>query len=94
MLSIDNALELHTLLKPHLPEIDKESEFLDFIQDITRSMKGNDWLEYVGCVQLMCGLEVDEVVDLDSFDIFAKFLEGLVENNVFTLIRFCESLGL
>ena len=93
MLSIDNALELHTLLKPHLPE-NKEQEFLDFIQDVTGSMKGNDWLEYVGCVQLMYGLEFDEVVNLDSFDIFTKFLEGLAENNLFELIGFCESLGL
>jgi len=93
MLSIDKALELHTLLKPHLPE-NKEQEFLAVVREITSSMKENDWLEYVGCVQLMYELELDEVVKLDSFDIFTKFLEGLAENNVFALIRFCESLGL
>ena len=93
MLSTDKALELHALLKPHLPE-NKEQEFLTIVRYITSSMKKNDWLEYVGCVQLMYGLELDEVVELDSFDIFTMFLEGLIENNVFGLIRFCESLGL
>jgi len=93
MLSTDKALELHTLLRPHLPE-NKEQEFLPFVREITSSMKENDWLEYVGCVQLMYGLEFDEVVELDSFDIFTMFLEGLIENNVFALVRFCESLGL
>ena len=93
MLSIDKALELYTLLKPHLPE-SKEQEFLPFVRGITRSMKENDWLEYVGCVQLMYELELNEVVELDSFDIFTMFLEGLIKNKVFKLIRFCESLGL
>ncbi len=93
MLSIEKALELHTLLKPHLPE-NKEQEFLTVVREITNSMKENDWLEYMGCVQLMYELEFDEIVELDSFDIFTKFLEGLAENNVFGLIRFCESLGL
>ena len=72
----------------------KEQEFLDFVRDITESMKGNDWLEYVGCVQLMYELEMDEVVELDSFEIFSKFWKGLIENNVLELIRFCESLAL
>ena len=93
MLSTDKALELHALLKPHLPE-SEGLEFLPFVREITNSMKGNDWLEYVGCVQLMYGLELDEVVELDSFDVFTMFLEGLIENNVFGLVRFCESLGL
>jgi len=93
MLPIDKALELHALLKPHLPE-NREQKFLAFVRDITRSMKENDWLEYVGCVQLMYELEFDEVVELDPFDIFTMFLEGLVENNVLGLTKLCESLGL
>ena len=93
MLSTDKALELHALLKPHLPE-SKGPEFLPFVREVTSNMKKNDWLEYVGCVQLMYELEFDEIAELDSFDVFTMFLEGLIENNMFGLIRFCESLGL
>ena len=94
MLPIDKALELYSLLKPHLPEIDKESEFLDFIGKITESMRANDPAAYVYCMQIVSGLELDDFEEMDSAEAFSVFLEGLAENNVAGLVKFCESLGL
>ena len=94
MLSIDKALELHALLKPHLPETDKESEFLDFIGDVIESMRENDPASYVYCMRLVSGLELDDFEGMIVLEAFAVFLEGLMENNVSALVRFCGTLGL
>ncbi len=94
MLSIDNALELHKLLKPHLSELDEGADLTSFVRPIIDSMRESDFVDYITCVQILQNLEFDEILEMESSDIFIAFLEGLVENNVFKLIRFCESLGL
>ncbi len=93
MLSIEKALELHTLLKPHLPE-NKELEFLSFVGEIIESMKVNDPAAYVYCMQLVSGSELDEFEKMNSTEAFGIFLEGLLENNMLELVTFCEFLGL
>ena len=94
MLSIDKALELHQLLKPHLSELDEEVDLTSFVRPIIDSMRETDFVDYITCVQLLRNVEFDEVLEMESSDVFVTFLEGLVENNVFRLIRFCDSLGL
>ena len=43
---------------------------------------------------MLQNLELNEVLNMNSSDIFSEFMKGLVDNNIFSLIRFCESLGL
>lgn len=93
MLPTDKALELYVLLKPHLSER-REQDLVDFVSDTIDSMRETDLLDYIKSVQLLRDLELDEVLDMNSLDIFSAFMEGLVDNNIFSLIRFCESLGL
>jgi hypothetical protein len=94
MLSIDTALELHKLLKPHLPEVDEGVDLTSFVRPVIDSMRETDFVDYITCVQILQNSEFDEVLEMESSDIFIAFLEGLVENNIFGLIRFCGSLGL
>ena len=94
MLPIDKSLELYGLIKPHLPEVDEGVEFVAFIRAVIDSMRETDFVDYVMSVQLLHGLELDEVLEMESQDIFIAFLEGLSKNKIFVLVRFCESLGL
>ena len=94
MLQIDKALELHKLLKPHLSELDDGIDLVDFVRPVIDSMRETDFVDYVTCVQILQNSELDEVLEMESSDVFIAFLEGLVENNIFGLIRFCNSLGL
>ena len=95
MLSIDKALILYELLKPHLSEMGSdEQEFLNFIGDIVESMRETDFVDYINSVCLLLNLELEEMEQMDSQDIFLGFMKGLINNNIFSLIQFCESLGL
>ena len=93
MLSIDKALALYEILKPHLPK-NKDGEFLDFIGDIAKSMGKNDPAAYVYCLQLLSGLELGDFEEMNSTEAFGMFSGGLIENKVVGLARFCESIGL
>ena len=93
MLDIDKALMLYELLKPHLSP-DKDQEFVDFIENAINSMKENDPAAYVYCLQVLSGLELDDFEEMNSAEAFGIFSEGLIENNVVGLVKFCESLGL
>ena len=93
MLSTDKALGLYSTLKPYLPER-KEQEFLEFVSAVIDGMREADFVDYINSVCLLLNLELDEMEHMDSSDIFSGFMKGLIDNNIFSLIRFCESLGL
>ena len=95
MLSIDKALMLYELLKPHLPEMGgDEQEFLDFIGDIVESMRDTNPLAYVECLELLSGLDISEISKKTSLEALELFSIGLVDNYVFNLVKFGQSLGL
>ena len=93
MLSTDKALALYEILKPHLPK-NKEQELLDFIGDIAKSMGKNNPASYAYCLQLLSGLEVEDLEKMNSAEAFGMFSGGLIENKVVGLVGFCESIGL
>lgn len=96
MLSIDKALALYKMLEPHLPEMggDDEPEFLDFIGDVVDSMRDNNPAAYVECIELLSGLDTSEITKKTSLEAFELFSIGLVDNHVFNLVKFGQSLGL
>ena len=93
MLSIENSLELYSILKPYFPE-KEEQEFVDFVSAVIDGMREADFVGYINSVCLLLNLELDEMEHMDSSDIFLGFMKGLIDNNIFSLIQFCESLGL
>ena len=95
MLSISKALMLYELLKPHLPEMNEdEQEFLDFIGDIVESMRDNNPLAYIECLELLSGLDVSEISKKTSIEALELFSVGLIDNHIFNLVKFGQSLGL
>ena len=94
MLSTDKALELYSTLKPYLSELDEEHDLVKFVRPVIDRMRETDFVDYITCVQILQNSEFDDVLEMESSDIFIAFLEGLVENNIFGLIQFCGSLGL
>jgi hypothetical protein len=93
-LTLSKAMELYEILGPHIPEVDKDEDPLEFIGKIVRSIRESDEHErYVDAVMLMSGVEWEELKQLDSNEVLELFVNGLSKNKIVSLKSFCDSVG-
>ena len=90
MLNTREALELYTLLAPHIP--DEREDMLSFLNQLVKSSIRAGTGDYTRSLSLMLGISVDEVVELGVHIALEKFTESLTENNIISLIDFWETM--
>jgi hypothetical protein len=92
MLNTKKALQLAEWLSPHIPE-EVGSDILDFIGTIVKSLIDSDGNEiFARSVMLMGDSSVDEINNMTGEEIVSKFVDGLMENHIITLIEFHQWL--
>ena len=91
-LSISEALQLYQYLGKYIPE-DAEND-LEFIGTIVHNIKnGDNPRDYVDALSLLTGFSVDDIVtNLSPEEGLKLFYDGLTENDVVNLKKFCDRL--
>ena len=92
MLNTRKALELAKLLADYIPE-EVDENILDFIGKIVSSIKNSDNPEnFAESVMLMWDLNLDEIKNMEIYEIIEKFISGLQENQIISLVGFYKWL--
>ena len=94
ILNTKEAVELYTLLNPYLPKEFDEEDLLSFAGTILEGMIDLDRHgDYLHAVEILCEEKYAYIVTLEIDEIFQAFVEGLLKNEFFTLVKFCRELG-
>lgn len=91
-LCIRDALELHHIVSPYLPDVVDDNP-LEVIHQTIRNMKDNNPRAYLDSILLMSKKTVEELMAMNSDDILSLFIDGLVANQIASLDVFCNRLG-
>lgn len=93
-MNLHKSLELYRLLEPHLPE-DLELEPFDFIGTIIENIKkSGKHRDYITAIELVSEKSKDDLLSLETMDLFELFTDGLVDVQIIDLTRFCNDIGL
>lgn len=92
MLSIEKAFTLYETIGKYVPE-EIPSDLIEFIGKILQEMiDSGEGDKYLQAVELMTDISIDDLVQMKHFDVVKLFVDGLVENDIFSLRSFCEAL--
>jgi len=93
-LNLEKALELYTIIGKYLPEnVDEYSEPLDFVGTIIDNIKeSGNHRDYIDSVVLMTGDDEQEILQLEPVEVLNIFTQGLMDNQIVSLKKFCESI--
>ena len=94
-LNLEKALQLYTIIGKHLPKkFDKNLDVLDFVGTIVGSIKkSGNHRDYIDSVVLMTGDDEQDILQLDPVEVLNIFTQGLMDNQIESLKRFCESIN-
>lgn len=91
-LNLRQAFELASVLTKYVDvKLNPQEDAVDFISGIVDKISPE---EYLSCVSLLTGEDVDTIKKQISLDILTAFIEGLKENQIVSLLHFYKSLGL
>jgi len=95
MLNLHKALQLVALLDPYIPaNPDLNAPILDFIGKILSNIvENNKHADYLASVELLTDIPVDDLVKRPVEDVFRLFTDGLIENQILSLVDFYRSIG-
>lgn len=92
-LSLPEALHLHRVIAPYLPEQTPDTLTLDYMRDVVDAMRLRAPEAYIRCIEIMMGKPFEEVLEMPSYDLLDIFTGGLQVNRILELKQFCEELG-
>ena len=93
VLNTRDAVQLYSLLAPHLPE-DKPEDALEFINQIVESIIENDQhSDFTDALILIYGKTLEELSEMLPEQILALFVKGLEENKIVLLQDFMQKVG-
>jgi len=89
MLNTRDALELYTVLLPIKKLVSFKDSGINIIKQII-SLNGEIFIKML-CI--FTGKSRDDVIKMERYEAINLFSEGLLENNIPSLIQFWETLG-
>lgn len=93
MLSIKNAFRLVKLVGHHIDD-QYDVDLFKFTGKILNSMQeSGESKNYALAIMLMWDMKQEDVLKLTSVEAITKFVQGLVENNIFELKNFYKQIG-
>jgi hypothetical protein len=90
ILNLEQMLEIYNILKNYLIDNQEENNII-FIQGILDKITPQ---EYIKCVCLLTGTEINEISKEDSISSISAFTNGLFENKIVVFQEFAERVGL
>jgi hypothetical protein len=94
ILTIDKALELHSILSKYVPDESDEKDATKFIGKIVSNIReSNQPQDYVNAIMLMSGKGWNEIKDMEFDEVLELFIIGLRENQIVNLKSFCDKIG-
>lgn len=94
MLNLNDAFHLYELINPFLPETTEEMELLEFAGKIVDNIiQTENHTKFVEILGLMYSKSREEILQIKPEDAIVMFMEGLVENNILWLKKFCMVIG-
>ncbi|MBU2051389.1 MAG: hypothetical protein KKH61_20770 [Gammaproteobacteria bacterium] len=94
MLNLTDALKLYDILKDHLPVDATNLTAFHYAGKILDSIITKETHEdYLDAVALMNKCEIDDLIQNDVSEVFAAFIDGLIENEILEIKNFCEKVG-
>jgi hypothetical protein len=92
-LNLTDALKLYNVLRPHLPEYNKDDDPLEFISKIMKNIRSSDkHKDYVDAVSLMTGIPVKEILKYEPIEVLETFTNGLITNRITSLSEFAKRI--
>lgn len=90
MINLRKALQLIELLDPYIPEsLDFDASILEFVGKILSNIvERNRHADYLAAVVLLTDIAEDDLVQMTTDQVFILFTEGLIENQILTLVDF------
>lgn len=87
-------MELYEILGTHIPDINEDDDWLEFVGKITSSItKSGQYENYTDAIMLMSGKPWKEIKQLESEEVLDLFVEGLSANKIVKLKVFCDNIG-
>lgn len=94
MLNIKDALKLYELLQPHLPD-SMSGSVLDFTGKVIKNIKTSESPEdFSEILMLMYDYELSDLTIFSGVKLVELFIEGLLDNQIISLVDSCKQLGL
>jgi hypothetical protein len=95
MLNLRKALKLVSILNDSIPETwDLNAPIIDFVGKILENIvENNRHADYLASVELMTDISVDDLVNIPVDQVFQLFTDGLIENQILSLVDFYRSIG-
>ena len=93
-LNLEKALQLYTIIGKHLPKkFDKNLDVLDFVGTIVNNIKeSGNHRDYLDSVLILTGQDEQEILQLEPVEVLNMFTECLMDNQIISLKKFCESI--
>ena len=92
VLPIADALRLIKILAPYIPDELDENVF-DFAGKILDNIIGmGKHVDYLRATYLMTGIDPDELIKNSVEEVFGMFAQGLIDNEILTLLGFWQEL--
>ena len=94
-LNLEKALELYSIIGKHLPEnVDENLDVLDFIGTIVNNIKeSGNHRDYLDSVLILTEQDEQDILQLESIEVLNMFTQGLMDNRIISLKKFCESIN-
>jgi len=94
-LNLEKALELYSIIGKHLPEnVDGNLDVLDFIGTIVNNIKeSGNHRDYLDSVLILTEQDEQDILQLESIEVLNMFTQGLMDNQIISLKKFCESIN-
>ena len=93
-MNLHKSLELYKILEPYLPD-DLELEPFDFIGTIIENIKeSGKHKDYITAIELISNKSKDDLLSLETMDLFTLFTNGMIEIQIIDLTTFCVDIGL
>ena len=94
ILNLDEALQLYDLLGEYLPDEEEPNSIINFVGKIVNNIKENSRPEiYIQSISLMSDFSEDDLLSMTSEQVLQLFIQGVMENQLPSLKKFCETIG-
>jgi hypothetical protein len=95
LLSIEKAFEFYAIFKKYIPEnFNGDGILIDYIAQIIDKIKAGRHRDYFDMVLLLSGMKEEELIKLPAEEILGLFVEGLKNNQILSLVEFCNTVGI
>jgi hypothetical protein len=95
-LTLNKAIELYEILGAHIPDVDNNADIdaMEFIGRIMNSVNSSgNHAAYTLSIELMSDKTLKDLQEMNSQERLELFVDGLVQNKIYSLALFCRNIG-